>query len=107
MKDGGGENCQPNLNKLQNAQAALGGNCNYTPQRGSHAETEIAQRSAAGYPPRARDVLQTDLLRTYYSPGLCALLCALVSRDPNRRPSHAFGAFFVGRRFRLHALPLR
>ena len=37
----------------------------------------------------ARDVLQVDGLRKYYSAELCALLVALVSRDPMNRPSLA------------------
>ena len=37
----------------------------------------------------SRGVLQTEGLRKYYSDGLCALLCALVSRDPAKRPSLA------------------
>ena len=37
----------------------------------------------------SRGVLQTEGLRKHYSDGLCALLCALVSRDPAKRPSLA------------------
>ena len=37
----------------------------------------------------SNSTLDTDALRPYYSDSLCALVCALVSRDPASRPSLA------------------